>query len=51
MKNRGVVQQDAGVGRLEEESGERTGQPPLVGKIHQDNKWMMMMSGINENYY
>ena len=42
MKKRGVVQQDAGIGRVEEESGERTGQPPLAGKICQDNKVMMM---------
>ena len=33
---------DAGEG-LEEESGERTGQPPLAGKICQDNKLMKMM--------
>ena len=32
-----------GIGGLEEESGERIGQAPLVGKIHQDNKLMMMM--------
>ena len=28
---------------MEEESGEKTGQPPLVGKICQDNKLMMMI--------
>ena len=28
---------------LEKESGERTGQPLLAGKIRQDNKLMMMM--------
>ena len=32
-----------GYGGLEEERGERIGQPPLVGKIHQDNKLMMMV--------
>ena len=31
-----------GQGGLEEESSERTGQPLLAGKIHQDNKWMIM---------
>ena len=31
---------------MEEESGERTGQPPLAGKIHQDNKLMMMMTNV-----
>ena len=41
MKKRGVVQQDAGIGRVEEESGERTGQPPLAGKICQDYKLVM----------
>ena len=42
MRKRGVVQQDAGDREGEGESGERTGQPPLVGKICQDNKLMMM---------
>ena len=32
---------------MEEESGERTDQPPLAGKIRQDNKLMMMMSQRN----
>ena len=41
MKKRGVVQQDAG--DREGWSGERTGQPPLAGKIRQDNKLMMMI--------
>ena len=31
-------------GGLKEESGKGTGQPPLAGKICQDNKWMMMHS-------
>ena len=31
---------------MEEESGERTGQPPPAKKICQDNRWMMM----NLNY-
>ena len=30
-------------GGLEEESGERIGQPTLAGKIRQDNKLMMMI--------
>ena len=33
---------------MEEESGERTGQPSLAGKIRQDNKLMMMtMIGVD----
>ena len=45
MRKRGVVQQDAGDREvwLVEDSGEKTGQPPLARKIHQDNKWLMMM--------
>ena len=44
MKKRGVVQQDAGYTEgWRRESGERTGQPPIAGKICQDNKLMMMI--------
>ena len=35
--------------RLEKESGERTGQPPLVRKIRQDNKLMMMIKVNGHN--
>ena len=44
MRKRGVAQQDAGNREgWRRRAGERTGQPPLMGKICQDNKLMMMM--------
>ena len=44
MKKRGVVQQDAGDREgWRRRAGERTGQPPLVEKVRQDSKLMMMM--------